>query len=330
MPSLRQEKGMVLLLVLVVVALLSALVTEFAFSTLVDMRLTETFRDSTKAYYLAKGGVQAGRMLLQEDKRLDGLKAHPFDAPSEVWGQGMITNYPVGDGFVTVDIKDLDGRLDLNALVDGDNPQTVMVDRVFRLFDELGLPNAASLTANLIDWIDSGNTPYTMIRTDGRNIQVDGAEDNYYMSLAKPYHCKNAPLDSLAELAMVRGFTPAVIRTIRPFVTVYGSALVNINTAPAEVIMALAQEGTIDQNTAEAIVQYRKTTPITGIEDLKTLPGIDVDAYSALKALSNAGQLGVTSTFFRVESHATVNDGARTVVAVVNRDKRELLYQKVY
>ncbi|MBE0598742.1 MAG: general secretion pathway protein GspK, partial [Desulfuromonadales bacterium] len=54
MRAARNEKGMVLLLVLVVVALLTSLVTEFAFSTLVDMRLTETFRDSTRAWYLAK------------------------------------------------------------------------------------------------------------------------------------------------------------------------------------------------------------------------------------------------------------------------------------
>jgi general secretion pathway protein K len=330
MPSLRREKGMVLLLVLVVVALLSALVTEFAFSTLVNMRLTETFRDSTKAYYLAKGGIQAGRMMLQEDKRLDGLKTNPFDAKSEFWGQGLITNYPVGGGAVTVDIEDLDGRLDLNGLVNMDNPQTVSVDRVFRLFDGLGLPDAAELTADLIDWIDSGDTPYTMIRTDGRNIRTDGAEDGYYMHLAQPYHCKNAPLDSLDELAMVRGFTPEVIRTIRPYICVRGSEKININSALAEVILSLVQPGDIDGNTADAILEYRKANPISRIEDIQNLPGVDVNAYSALKSLNNAGQLGVTSTFYQIEARATVNDGSRSVLAVVNRDRDELLYQKVY
>ena len=54
--SVRNQRGAVLLLVLVVVALLSALLTDWAFSTLVDLRLTETFRDSNRAYYLARGG----------------------------------------------------------------------------------------------------------------------------------------------------------------------------------------------------------------------------------------------------------------------------------
>ena len=57
----RKDRGMALLLVLLVVVMLTTLLTEFAFSTLVDLRLTETFRDNIRAYYLAKGGINAGR-----------------------------------------------------------------------------------------------------------------------------------------------------------------------------------------------------------------------------------------------------------------------------
>ncbi len=47
MKGRRGNRGMALLLVLVIVALLTSLLTDLAFSTMVDMRLTETFRDST-------------------------------------------------------------------------------------------------------------------------------------------------------------------------------------------------------------------------------------------------------------------------------------------
>ena len=40
MKSSRQNRGMALLIVLVIIALLSTLLTELAFSTLVDLRLT--------------------------------------------------------------------------------------------------------------------------------------------------------------------------------------------------------------------------------------------------------------------------------------------------
>lgn len=56
MKVLNNERGMALLLVLAITALLAALLSQLSFSTLVDLRLTETYRDTTRAYYLAKGG----------------------------------------------------------------------------------------------------------------------------------------------------------------------------------------------------------------------------------------------------------------------------------
>ena len=87
--SISNQRGAVLLLVLVVVALLSALLTDWAFSTLVDLRLTETFRDSNRAYYLARGGVEVGRQLLRDDR-------NGYDTPGEMWGVG-VPSYPVSD-----------------------------------------------------------------------------------------------------------------------------------------------------------------------------------------------------------------------------------------
>ncbi len=111
MSGRRKNRGMALLLVLVVVALMTALLTDLAFSTMVDMRLTETFRDSTKAYYLAKGGINAGRMILQADN-------NRYDSRDEAWSTGVI-NYPVAEGNVTVLIEDMGGKLDINGMVVG-------------------------------------------------------------------------------------------------------------------------------------------------------------------------------------------------------------------
>ncbi|MCK4503176.1 MAG: general secretion pathway protein GspK, partial [Desulfuromonadales bacterium] len=110
MNCLSNQNGMALLLVLVVVALLSTLVIEFSFSSLVDLRATETFRDRTKAYYLARGGIEAARTILAEDN-------NDFDHPLEFWGTPLV-NIPVGDGDVTITIKDLSGRLNLNFIAD--------------------------------------------------------------------------------------------------------------------------------------------------------------------------------------------------------------------
>jgi general secretion pathway protein K len=41
-------------------------------------------------------------------------------------------------------------------------------------------------------------------------FRVNGAEESYYQSLKEPYHCKNAPLDSIEELLLIRGVNRAL------------------------------------------------------------------------------------------------------------------------
>ena len=316
----RGKRGMALLLVLMIVALMTSLLTDLAFSTMVDMRLTETFRDSTKAYYLAKGGINAGRMILQEDR-------NKYDSLDETWSKGVI-NYPVGEGSVTIRIEDQDGKLSLNGMVNGNNPQTIMTDRFYRLLVVMGLDrlaDPAELTAALIDWIDTGNDPYTEIHTDGQSLPVSGAEDIYYQSQAQPYKSKNGPLETLQELSLIKGFTPEVIKQISPHLAVNGSVAVNINTASAEVLMALDLQ--VSDDTAQAIVDYRKTKPIKSIAQLEE--SLAPEIYIVLKTLANQDQLATASRTYRIESSAQVNDGSRRLMAEVDKKSNKLLFFKV-
>lgn len=320
MKESKHNRGMALLVVLVVVALLTSLVTELAFSTLVDLRLTETFRDTTRAYYLAKGGINAGRMIIQDDSnRYDGL--------DELWHQGVI-NYPVGDGAVTVRINDQDGKLGINALVNKNTPSSLMVDRFYRLFVALELDDMsdpAELTAALIDWLDSDDTPYPVILTDGVDIPVAGAETTYYQGLSQPYSVKNGQLETLDELALIKGFTPEVLRRVTPHIGLHEHIAVNINTASAEVLKALNLQ--IDNGVAEALVNHRRETPIEKLEQLEEVLATEV--YSVLKTLGNLKQLSVQSSHYRIEADAVVNDGRRRLLAEVNKLDNQLLFFKV-
>ena len=319
-PRRPRNRGMALLLVLVIVTLLTSLLMELAFSTLVDMRLTETFRDTTRAYYLARGGVNAGRMLLQQDR-------NSFDAPQETWSQGIV-NYPVGDGTVTIAIEDLDGRLAINELVSGSNPQALMVDRFYRLFAGLQidhLADPAELTAALIDWLDPDDEPYQMILTDGLNIPVSGAEELFYRSSGKDYSCKNGPLETLDELLLVRGFSRELLDLLRPHLTVNGSSQININTASGAVLGALDQ--TMDAQIVELIEDTRRDKPISNIDELEDQ--LPAESYSLLKSLANQRRLGTTSTFYRINAIALVNDGMRELTAEINKQGNVLLFLKV-
>ncbi len=316
----KNQNGMALLLVLVIITLLTSLLMELSYSTLVDQRLTETFRDSTKAYYLAKGGIAAGRMLLKADK-------NDYDSTDELWHTGII-NYPVGQGAVSVAITDLDGKLAINELVNGNNPQTVVVDRFYRLFSSLEiehLADPAELVAALIDWLDSGSQNYQLIQTDGLDIPVSGAENDYYQGLANGYSCKNGPLESIDELLLVKGFSQEVVNIVAPYLTVNGSNKININTASDKVLLSLSSQ--LDEQTIEAILEHRQDGPIEKITELESL--LADEAYSIVKSLANQELLGTESRYYRIDSEAMVNDGRQRLVAEVDKKNNQLLFIRV-
>lgn len=59
------QRGVALIIVLLVTALLIALIFEFAYGTRISLRATVNFRDSQRAYYLARSGVNfVGRLLV--------------------------------------------------------------------------------------------------------------------------------------------------------------------------------------------------------------------------------------------------------------------------
>jgi general secretion pathway protein K len=307
---LRQEKGMVLLLVLVVVALLSGLLSEFAFSSLIDLRLAETYRDSTRAYFLARGGVRAAQMIIKGD-------GNNFDARSEMWGLGA-ANIPVGDGVISITIEDLDGRLSINSLVSGNNPQAEQKKRFLRLFEKLGIVESPqNLVAALIDWLDSGDEIYN---EDG----AVGAESSYYLGLDPPYEARNGSMSSIEELALVRGFTNEVIPVITPYVTLYGTKQVNCNTASPEVIATL----NLDDEQPVALEDARK------IADARDQADDFIEIFPSLSPLFPTSaeldySLKYTSDYYRIRSQAWINDGTRTVTAVVRKSNNRIQYLRV-
>lgn len=324
MSRLGSERGMVLLMVLLVIALLTSLLTEFSFSTLVDLRLAETYRDSTRAFYLARGGITVGRMLLDQDRRTTN-----YDAPNELWAQGL-ANFPVGGGYLNLTGEDLNAKLNLNLLVDanGVNIDTVTKDRLKTLLDLIGADDPDTLIDSLVDWLDTDDRP-----------EPNGAEDNYYLSRATPYPTSDRPLASLEELSLVRGFDADLLKRLRPYVTVYGpknmnvqaAHKVNVNTASREVLTAVldaAHTGTSlaqEEAAADRVLELRKQGPITNIRsELTNLADFDGLQSVALQYFD------VNGHYFRITSEADVNDGRRTISAVVTKDQiKPLLEQKV-
>lgn len=304
--SISNQRGAVLLLVLVVVALLSALLTDWAFSTLVDMRLTETFRDSNRAYYLARGGVEVGRELLSMDN-------NQYDAPTEMWGMG-VPSYPVSDeATVSISIVDEDGRFNLNQIVDPTRYNTNSVPRkrfkdLLKNFD-ISDSEADDLCDALIDWIDLGHNGI--------------AENPWYQGQTPPMACKNGDLDTVDELLLVKGFTPEIVEKLTPHVTVAAVTHLNVNTASRELL--LAWHAGLTPSGIDQLLTARQSKPFKSLTEVQA--AIDAANYGNLV---QQGDITVISRFYRITSVAQVNDGVRTVEALIEKAGNRQLWRRVY
>jgi general secretion pathway protein K len=294
------ERGIALLLTLLVLTLLVALILEFDAEARREYRDAAAFRDNFKATVLARAAVQAARGVLQQDSLKEKQTGQVFDAPTDLWAF-PITNYAIGDGLLNAQIEDEQGKLNLNDLGMAGDPvaKATTVKKFKRLF-ELVQVNPDLVDA-IVDWVD-----------DNEVQEPAGAESLYYQAQRPSYKAANSKLQTLLELRLIKGITPEIIEKLSKVVTVFpmdGGKLVNINTAGPLVLQALDQR--ITQSMATAIIQARP---------FKTK--VDLNRVSSFEEIGTQirSQYDVKSDFFSARMTVSVNEVTRNATVVLQRD----------
>ncbi len=109
----RNERGVALIIVLLVTALLIALIFEFAYGTRISLRAAVNFRDSERAYYLARSGVNLVGLLLSDNLK----KGKPQD---QLEGEKNVSNeLGFTDAQLDVRWKDESGKINVSNLTKG-------------------------------------------------------------------------------------------------------------------------------------------------------------------------------------------------------------------
>ncbi len=296
------ERGIALLLTLLVLTILVALILEFDVEARREYRDAAAFRDNFKATVLARAAVQAARGVLQQDFIKDKQTGQFFDAPTDIWAF-PITNYAIGDGLLSAQIDDERGKLNLNDLAASGDPiaRKTKVLRFKRLFELVQIN--PDLVDAIVDWVDQDEVP-----------EAAGAESPYYQTLHPSYRAANAPLQTLLELRLIKGMTPDLIEKLSKVVTVYpqeGESRVNVNTADLLVLQAL--DPRITQGVASDIIQAR---PFKTIQDLDR-----VSSFEAVgKELRLQNLYDIKSDLFLARMIVTINEVTRNATVVLRRD----------
>jgi type II secretory pathway component PulK len=337
----HRSDAMALIMVMIAIFVLSAMAAGLALSMKVETRLAQNANSEQQSLWLGRSGVEYCRWVLAQEKC-------PYASLNQVWAGGsgsdcdtnLVVENPVhvGDGSFTWKIIDLERKVNINtAATSANNDNNPILQALTLMGVDASEMNVVS--DSIKDWI----------RTDGP--QPAGAKSDYYQGLAVPYYAKEAPIDDLSELLLVKGIwdhpeiywggaatnhSPSAFQHklglgtapgqipdypfgLTNIFTPFSSGKININTADANVLQMIPG---VDATMADAIIKQRAGPDgVDGTDD--DTPFQDTGQLAALLG-PNSPQLGALCDVhsFTYEVHITAQCGSappREYVAILAR-----------
>ena len=211
--------------------------------------------DGARARAAARSGLEITQADLQ--RRLDGI----IDASS--WGAGARISvldpwaFVAGSPADTITIEgtvcritreDAGARLNLNQVGDSQLRRLLIALRI-----DAG--RADHLVDAIMDWRDAD---------DFR--RANGAERDDYLAAGAPVLPRNGPFADVDELRRVMGVDDAIFKLLRPYLTVVGTGIINVNSAESPILSTLP--GMTDEAVAVILERRRAGRPIANLDEL--------------------------------------------------------------
>ena len=302
----ESPRGIALLIILWVTTVLTVMAFSFTVMTRAESYGTLAFKEEMTKKLLADAGIERGIMEViyrsinrSQTVVLEGMEAWKPD--------GTPHTVDTGDGGYAARIIDESGKISLNGLTDASG----IVLKKLLINRGIASEHADIIVDSILDWKDVDDLH-----------RLNGAESDYYLSLAKPYKARNQDFETLEELILVKGITPEILygtdsrSGIIPFLTVHGkTGKVNINAAPKEVLDALPG---MDAAAAERIIAFRSSSEIRGDAAVRELLG----AAYPLAAPYASAETGASS-LFTVEATGYTDDVKKghSILATIALDR---------
>ncbi len=254
----RARRGGALLAVLWLTAALSAIAFSVANTVRGEVERSATAADGTRAYFLARGGIERALAWMQWGDVMNPDGTPRFWAP---WMRRLHFEFPAG--MVDIELIPEAAKLNVNAA----EPQELL-----RLLMALGVePVRANLiTAAIIDW---------------RTQPPQGVSefDLFYQSRVPSFRARHASFEEIEDLLLIRGMTAELYHGawrrdaegrlvptvgLKECLSVYsGHAAVDANSAPLPVLAAIG----MPPDAAVALMEMRRLMPIQRPEQLQNL-----------------------------------------------------------
>ncbi len=244
LPLIDQKGGVAFILVIWIIVMLLVIAGEFSGTMKTELKITKNFKEEEEAYQMALAGFEQARMeiltvtagayvFLDDNGVLEFSREYDEEDEDAVKADTFKRDVAIGDGKFKYVITDEKGKLNLNA---------ASVDQLRHILTSTGVETVKAnvVVDSIIDW------------RDGNDLHmVNGAEEDYYNSLEKPYSSKDNSFDAVEEMLLVRGVTPEIFygsgkvkgeneyEGVKGFFTVWGSNDINLSTASGYVLEAV-------------------------------------------------------------------------------------------
>ncbi len=298
-----RQRGVAVITALLLTTLAVTIVASLFWSQQVQVRSMENQRLHLQTKWILRGALDLSRLYLRQD----GMDSRTFTSLRSVWATPLeetrLDSYiererlegEKFDATLSGRIFDATARYNITNLSTGPMPDGKQTAIYRRLLVNLQLdPALADRTAKFVAQAAppippaAGSTTPPVIRTKAP-----------------------LPLTYLDDLLAIPGYTPAVIEKLRPFAIVLPTdAVVNVNTAPAEVIAALVENFSVSQ--ANALVARRKQA------DYRQKAQFTQQLYGVIN-LPEDGLYDIKSEYFLVHSRVRLDRAALDTEALVNR-----------
>ncbi|MCC6741761.1 MAG: general secretion pathway protein GspK [Planctomycetia bacterium] len=308
----RRDRGIVLLLVMLILMVLSVVVLQLAFSAEVAQRAASNLSRDLQNMKALTSGLAIARLMIKAD--IEGDLAEAPTPPLDHLGESLMQDiepYRFNDGGTDVTslylkIEDEEGKFYLPALVD-ENGAVVedQKERLARMLEYAGIGDA--------------DTPEriaaAMDKTDQNAFDKDVPNRKFY---------------TLKELLGVPGITDEMYygKTVgsekhfglADLLSLYGSGRVNVNTAPRPVLMSLSTS--IGASDVDGIVSARESSDSEGNPEVFQNTSYDQLSRSGMTEETHqsiASRIVVRSSWFRARMLARTGSVQRWGAAVIQR-----------
>lgn len=282
----HSENGSATITALIVVGVAAVVISGLVWRQQLQIQNIENLRDRTQAQWLQRGMIDFARLVLTQD-----MRTSQADHLGETWA------LPLNDSKVADFVKNADIPDELKSIsVNG------------AITDAQGLFNLSNLSSA------AGVLVYS------RLLMNLGLNPSLAQPTAQTLQEKQIAIQDVSDLITIPGYSESMIEILRRYVIALPTtSTVNINTAPAEVLMAVFP--TLSRSSANNMAQQRSNMPVKSVNDINALLTL---SGAGSNVTLDASLVSINSQFWITDSEVKIGNSLFKNTSLIQRSSEPL------